>query len=67
MLNLSELQAEVERNATVDGSAKALIEGLASQLEAAKGDSEAIQTIVDQLRSNNDALAAAVSANTPSA
>lgn len=67
MLDLTALEAEVTRNETVDGSAKLLIERLATELEAAKGDPVAIQLIVDRLRSHNDSLAAAVSANTPGA
>ena len=66
-LDLSALVAEVERDATVNGSASTLIADLAAKFEAAKGDPVAVQALVDQLRANNDALAAAVVANTPSA
>jgi hypothetical protein len=67
MLDLSALEAEVARNETVDGSAKALLEQLFAEVEAAKNDPVAIQAIVDRVRAANDALAAAVAANTPSA
>ena len=66
-LDLTALQAEVERDATVNGSAATLIEQLAAQFEAVKGDPVAVQALVDQLRANNDSLSAAVSANTPAA
>lgn len=67
MANLTALTAEVARAKTVDESAAALLAGLAAALEAAQGDPAAIQTIVDDLRSNSDALAAAVVQNTPAA
>jgi hypothetical protein len=66
-LDLSALTAEIARDNDVNSSASTLITTLASQLEAAKGDPVAIQAIVDQLRSQNDSLAAAVAANTPGA
>ena len=63
---LAELQAEVDRNNTVDGSAVALISGLASQIIASANDPVAVRALGAALKSSTDALAAAVSANTPS-
>jgi hypothetical protein len=67
MLDLTKLEAEVARNETVDGSASALLSVLFAEVEAAKNDPAAIQAIVDRVRGANDALAAAVIANTPAA
>ena len=64
-LDLTALQAEIERDASVNNSAATLLSRLASELEAAKGDPVAIQALADQLRANSDALATAVAANTP--
>jgi hypothetical protein len=66
-LDLTALEAEVTRNETVDGSASALLKTLFDAVEAAKNDPVAIQAIVDRVRASNDALSAAVSANTPGA
>jgi hypothetical protein len=66
-LDLSELQAQVERDATVNASAITLLSELATRLEAAKGDPVAIQALADALRANQDALAGAVTTNTPAA
>lgn len=65
MADLNTLKTEVERTLTVEQSAITLIQGLASQLEAAKGDPVAIQALADQLNAQSSALAAAISANTP--
>jgi hypothetical protein len=66
-LDLTQLTAEVERDNTVDQSAITLITGLAAALEAAKGDPVAVQALADKLRAQSDALAAAITANTPAA
>lgn len=66
-LDLSALQAEIERDETVNGSAIALLSSLAAELEASKNDPAAIQALADKLKSNQDSLAAAVAANTPAA
>lgn len=63
-LDLTALTAEVERNESVDSSASTLLKTLFDEVEAAKQDPAAIQAIVDRVRASNDALAAAVSANT---
>ena len=62
---LAELQAEVDRNTTVDGSAVALISGLAAQIIAAANDPAAVRALGTALKNSTDALAAAVAANTP--
>jgi hypothetical protein len=62
---LAELQAEVDRNNTVDGSAVALIAGLADQIIAAANDPAAVRALGTALKASTDSLAAAVSANTP--
>lgn len=64
-LDLSALQAEVERDRTVNESAATLLAGLAAKIEELKGDPVALQALADQLKSNSDSLAAAVAANTP--
>jgi hypothetical protein len=66
-LDLTQLTAELQRDNEVNSSASTLITNLAAQFEAVKGDPAAIQALVDQLRSQNDSLAAAVAANTPGA
>ena len=55
---------EVTRNKTVDDSAIALLNGLASKIEELKQDPAALQALADELRGSSDALASAVSANT---
>ena len=67
MLDLTALEAELTRNESVDASAKALLEQLFAEFEAHKNDPAAIQALVDRGRAANDALAAAVAANTPAA
>ena len=65
MLDLTQLEAEVARDEAVNTSAATLIGRLAEELEAAKDDPVRIQALADRLRSSQDALAAAVAANTP--
>jgi hypothetical protein len=64
---IAELQAEVDRNSTVDGSAVALIAGLADQIIASANDPTAVRALGAALKASTDSLAAAVSANTPAA
>lgn len=71
MADFTTMTAEVERNRTVVGSAVALINGIAGKIEAAVAandatDNTALTDLASSLRSDSDALAAAVSANTPS-
>jgi hypothetical protein len=65
-LDLSALQAEVTRDNDVDSSASTLITRLADLVAQTKGDPAAVDALVSQLRAQSDALAAAVTANTPS-
>lgn len=66
---LVDLQAEVQENTTVVGSAITLLTGLKTALDnaIANNDMTAVAAIRDSIAQNNDALAAAVAANTPSA
>jgi hypothetical protein len=66
-LDLTALQAAVQKDTDAENSAITLLNGLSAALTAAKADPAAVQAIADQLSSNADALAAAVVANTPSA
>lgn len=69
-LDLTELTAEVARNRTVDGSAAALIRGIADRIAAAIAADDAtdatnLNALVADLRASSDDLSAAVSENTP--
>ena len=67
MSALTDLQTEVAENKTVMGSAVALLEGLKAKLDEAiaSGDPAALQALSAELDANTNALANAVSANTP--
>lgn len=65
MAKFDALEAEVARNTSVDASALALIQGIAAKLEEAAGDPAKIAQLAADLKSSSDALAEAVSANTP--
>lgn len=67
MAAIDDLKAEVARNTTIEQSAVALIAGISAQLAAAiaSGDMSQVQSVADTLKANDDALAAAVAANTP--
>lgn len=72
---ITALQAEVANNTTVEKSALVLIQGFAARLDAAVAAAQAagaspaqLQSLTDlstSLKSNDDELAAAVTANTP--
>lgn len=66
--NMSEqlvrLQAEVEENTEVIGSAVTLIGGLAQQIRDLQDDPAALAALADQLDAQTASLAAAVAANT---
>lgn len=64
---LDDLQNEVTSATTIEQGAITLIQGIAAQLAAAKNDPVKIQAIADQLKSQDDALASAIAANTPAA
>lgn len=63
---IEQLRTEVERNSTVDSSAITLLETLADKIEQLKQNPTELQALVDSMRAQSDALAAAVVANTPS-
>jgi hypothetical protein len=67
MAAIDDLAAKVARNTSVTGSALALIQGFAAQLAAAGTDPTKLKALGDTLTANDDALAAAVAANTPAA
>jgi hypothetical protein len=65
MADLSSLTAEVARNTTVEASAITLLQGLKTALDAAGTDPVALKALSDQLGTNDTALAAAITADTP--
>jgi len=76
MADFSQLQAEVTRNKSVDDSAIALISGFQTRLDQAIADAvaandgadlTALTSLSAELSASSDALAGAVSANTPAA
>lgn len=62
---LAGVEAKVEENATVIGSAVVLLEQLSQLLKDAKDDPVQVQRIIDSIDAQKNALAAAVAANTP--
>lgn len=64
---LADLTAEVHRSTDVQSGAVALIQTLADKIAAAADDPAQVRALADELRVQNDALAAALVANTPSA
>jgi chromosome segregation ATPase len=64
---IEQLRAEIERNSSVDDSAIQLLSNLADKIEELKNSPAELTTLVESLRSQSDALAAAVVANTPAA
>ena len=69
MAVLDDLTAQVAQNTTVEGSAVTLINNIAAALAAAiaSGNPAALQALQTQLKTSSDALAAAITANTPAA
>jgi hypothetical protein len=67
MADLKALQDQVQQTTTVEQSAVTLIQGLATQLAANATDPAAIAQLAQQLKTSSDALAAAITANTPAA
>lgn len=65
--DLSRLQASVASEKTVIDSAVTLLGSLADQIRAAAGDPGAVTALADQIDSDTQNLAAAVTANTPAA
>lgn len=66
-MDLTRLTAAVEKEKTVDESAATLLAQLSGLLKAHANDPAAINALADQLDVQSDALAAAVTANTPAA
>lgn len=71
MADFTQMTAEIDRNRSVVGSAVALINGIAAKIDAAvqandASDNTALTDLANSLRSDSDALAAAVVAHTPS-
>ncbi|TCG08367.1 hypothetical protein BZM27_12595 [Paraburkholderia steynii] len=71
MSALDDLKAEVAATISIEQSAVTLIQGIAQQLQDALANAgvndPALTDLTTQLKANADALAAAVSANTPAA
>lgn len=63
--NLDTLTARVTELETVDESAIALIKGLADEIRSTAPDRAALDALADRIGSASTALAAAVTANTP--
>lgn len=61
------LEAQVTQTLTVEQSAITLIQGIADKLADAAGDRTKSLALASQLKTSADALAAAVTANTPAA
>lgn len=66
---LDNLKASVAKAVTVEESAKTLIVGLKTQLDAAiaSGNPADLQALSDSLGTESDSLAASITANTPAA
>lgn len=62
-----ELEAQIKENTSVEQSALVLINGFAARLAAAGTDPAKLTALKGDLKTNADALAAAVVANTPAA
>jgi hypothetical protein len=65
MTQLQDLQAAVQAEDTVIQSAVTLINGIADRIAAAGTDPAALQALTDDINMQAQALAAAVTANTP--
>ena len=64
---LDDLTAEVAAVKTAEGSAIVLVQGLVAKIGAAANDPAAIAALTADLKTSTDALAAAITANTPAA
>lgn len=69
MTILDDLKGQVARNTTVTQSAVTLLQGLKQKLDdaIASGDPAQLQALSDQLGKDDQALADAITANTPAA
>jgi hypothetical protein len=64
MADLTTLITQVQATTDAETAAVQCIQGLAAQLEAAKGNQAAIDDIVIKMKASADALGAAIMANT---
>jgi hypothetical protein len=64
-LDFADLEREVAANTDAVQSSVTLLDRLAAELEAAKGDPARVQGVVDQLRANSRTLSEATVRNTP--
>lgn len=64
---MDDLTAQVKANSSLLDSATTLINGIAARITAAGTDPVALKALTDELKAKDDALAAAVTANTPAA
>lgn len=62
---LDDLTAQVRSNSDLLDAATTLINGIADRIAAAGADPAALQALTNELRSKDETLAAAVTANTP--
>jgi len=62
---IEQLRVEVERNSSVDDSAIQLLSTLADTIERIRNSPTELLQLVETMRAQSDALAAAVVANTP--
>ena len=67
MADLTVLTTQVKANTDAEASAILLLQGLSAQIEALKNDPVALQALADELKVSQEALAAAIIANTPAA
>lgn len=67
MADLTALQTAVSRVSTVEQSAVELIKQIAAQLAQNATDPAAVQALADDLNAHADALASAITENTPAA
>lgn len=67
MADLTNITTAVARVETVAGSVIALLQRLSAEITAAGTDPVALKALTDRLNAQEDAIAAAVVANTPAA
>lgn len=67
MTAMTDLQAAVAQETTVEGSVLTLLQGIADQLKAAGTDPAALAALTSQINTNISTMQAAVTANTPAA
>lgn len=65
MANLDMLTQQVAENTSVEASAIELLQGLSEKLTAAATDPVALQALIDEMNNSADALAEAITSNTP--